>query len=203
MGGEMRASLPGLQQLVGLQGRQVEYVDAIEAHVSAQAGDFGAFTGIMGLFADAYREAHRIVSESLRESGDGAADMRAAIRAVREDFEDTDRSVGTRFDRFTLQVQAGDAYDGPSPHGHDGVPGGLKYGAGVLATVAQVTDEMDEALGTTTVDQGIRGLPSDAVDVVANTTDVIQSGIAAGEAEDDTDRYHDFQDRHRDREDRP
>lgn len=197
MGGEMRASLPGLQQLVGLQGRQVGYVDAIESHVSTQAGDFGAFTGIMGLFADAYREAHETVSASLRESGDGAADMRAAIRAVREDFEDTDRSVGNRFDRFTLQLQAGDAYDGPSPHGHDGVPGGIKYGAGVLDTVAEVTDEMDHALGTTTVDQGIRGLPSGAVDVVANTTDVIQSGIAAGEAEDDTERYEEFADRRR------
>ena len=182
MGGEMRASLPGLQQLVGLQGRQVGYVDAIESHVSGQAGDFGAFTGIMSMFADAYREAHETVSASLRESGDGAVDLRSAIRAVREDFEDTDRAVGTRFDRFTVQVEAGDAYDGPSPHGHDGVPGPIKYGGGVLVIVATFTDEMDEILGTTGVDQGIRGLPSDAIDVVANTTDVIQSGIAAGEA---------------------
>lgn len=198
MGGEMRASLPGLQQLIGLQGRQVGYVDAIKAHVDGQAADFGAFSGLLGmLFADSYREAHATVSASLGEAGDGAVDLRAAIRTVREDFEDTDRAIGTRFDRFTVQVEAGDAYDGPSPHGHSGVPGGIKYGSGVLGTVAQVTDEMDDILGTTGVDQGIRGLPSDAVDVVANTTDMIQNGIAANEAQDDTDRYDEFAHRHR------
>lgn len=193
----MRVDLAGLDQLMELSGRQGGYVDAVHAHVDGQAGDFGAFTGIMSMFADVYREAHETVSTSLRASGDGAADLRTAIRSVREDFADTDRSVGTRFDRFAVAVQAGDAYDGPSPHGHEGVPGPIKYGAGALDTVATVTDEMDDILGTTTVDQGIRGLPSDGIDVVANTTDVIQSGIAAGEAEDDTERYEEFADRHR------
>lgn len=200
MGGEMRADLPGLDQLVYRQGRQVGYIDAIESHVAGQAGDFGAFTGIMAMFAGAYQEAHETVSAGLRAAGDGAADLRGAIRAVREDFADTDRGVGTRFDRFTVQVEDGDAYDGPRPHSHNGVRGDLKYGAGVLNTVADVTDEMDKIIGTTTIDQGIRGLPSDAVDVVANTTDVIQSGIAAGEAQDDTDRYDEFADKHRERE---
>lgn len=201
MGGEMRASLPGLQQLVGLTGRQVGYVDAIKAHVDGQAGDFGAFSGLLGmLFADSYREAHGTVSASLGEAGQGAVDLRSAIRTVREDFEDTDRGVGARFDRLTVQVEAGDAYDGPSPHGHEGVPGPIKYGGGVLSTVADVTDEMDDILGTTTVDQGIRGVPSDAVDLVSNTTDVIQNGIAANEAQDDTDRYDEFANHHRERE---
>lgn len=200
MAGEMRASLPGLDQLVERQGRQVGYIDAIESHVAGQAGDFGAFTGIMAMFAGAYAEAHEAVSAGLREAGDGAADLRGGIRAVRQDFEDTDRGVGTRFDRFTVQVEAGDDYDGPSPHGHEGVPGQVKYAGGVLDTVAGVTDEMDTIRGTTTIDQPIRGLPSDAVDVVANTTDVIQSGIAAGEAQDDTDRYDEFANRHRERE---
>lgn len=198
--GEMRASLPGLQQLIGLQGRQVAYVDAVKAHVDGQAGDFGAFTGIMSLFADAYRDAHDTVSTSLGQAGDVAVEVRRAIRLVREDFEDTDRAVGVQFDRFTLQVESGDAYDGPTPGGSDGVPGSIKYGGGVLSTVATVTDEMDDILGTTTVDQGIRGLPSDAIDVVSSTTDVIQSGPAASDAAKDIDRYEEFANRHRERE---
>lgn len=197
MVGEVRVDLAGLDQLRELSGRQVGYVDAIHAHVDGQAGDFGAFTGIMSLFSGAYQDAHGTVSGSLGDAGDGAADLRAAIRAVREDFEDTDRGVGARFDRFTLEVESGDAYDGPSPGSPNGVPGPIKYGAGVLGTVADVTDEMDDILGTTMPDQGIRGLPSDAVDVVSNTTDVIQNGIAADEAQDDTDRYDEFANEHR------
>jgi len=48
MGGEMRASLPGLQQLVGLTGRQVGYVDAIKAHVDVQAEAAGMMSEQLG-----------------------------------------------------------------------------------------------------------------------------------------------------------
>lgn len=195
MGGEVRVSFPRLQQYSTMCEQQDGYVAAVDGLVNGSCANFGAFTGFMALFKGAYSDAHATVAASMDDARKAAQGASSAFLAVKGELEAADAAVQGDIDKVKVKVEAPSAYDGPgAPGSPGGVPGEVKYVNGVAQTVAGTTDTM--AGGVNSVDHGIRGLPTDGLDLAANVTDTMTTGIGMGETDEDIRDYEEFEDEH-------
>jgi len=180
----------------------------VEGLVNGPCANFGAFTGFMALFADAYRNAHAQVSDELARATRGAGDMGASIDAVLDDFRATDVANSRDLARLTVRLQSAAAYDGPAG-GADtlpGMPGAVKTGtagAGVLGNAEEMAPHLPQHLpdglpGRTPPlpDADIRGLPTDALELGSQVADTIAGGQTIGAAQADEDAYEEFEAAH-------
>lgn len=94
MGDQVSVSWQGMQQLIDLTHEQ--YLNVSEASgflCSAQLGNTGAFSGILGLFRGSYTSALETVTSSLDDAMTGARDLASLIGSVRDDLRGTDADV--------------------------------------------------------------------------------------------------------------
>ena len=109
-----------------------------------------------------------------------------------------------------LQVKvtcAPDPGDAPGHPDGPGMPAPIKTanaGASTVALAPDVADHLPQHLPDglpgrtpTLVDAGIRGLPTDGVEIVSQVADTMAAGQSIGQAQDDEDIYEDFENRHR------
>lgn len=213
MAGEVHASFSGMAQYADLCRDQQRFVEKIGDLVNGPCANVGAFTGFMAMFAGVYKDAQATVAEEIRRAAKGAGDMGTNIDAVLADFKATDGGVSN--DLGKLNVRVVDAtFDGIA--GHEGgpeMPGPIKTtnaGLGLLAHAEDMADDLPQHLddglpGRTPQlpDSGIRGLPTDGVEVLTQVTDTMAAGVSINQAEDDEDLYEEFEDRHAHREEIP
>lgn len=208
MADEVQVSYPGARKYADVCRQQQGFVQAVEGLVNGSCANFGAFTGFMALFADAYRNAHAEVSDELARAARGAGDMGSNIDVVLDDLRATDVTSSRDMDRLIVRTTDSPGYDGP-PGGVDtvpGVPGPLKSanaGAGVLTNAEDMAPHLPQHLpdglpGRTPPlpDADIRGLPTDGLEVVSQVGDTMAAGQTIGAAERDEDAYEDFKERH-------
>lgn len=207
MAGEVHASFSGMAQYADLCRDQQRFVEKVGDLVNGPCANVGAFTGFMGVFAGPYKEAQGTVSDEIQRAAKGAGDMGTNIDSVLADFRATDGGVSN--DLGKLNVQVVDAtFDGIAGHeGGPGVPAPIKTtnaGLGLLDNAENMAPHLPQHLpdglpGRTPPlpDAGIRGLPTDGVEVVVQVTDTIAAGISIGEARDDEDTYEEFENRHK------
>lgn len=208
MAQEVHVSFHGMSQYVGMCRTQESYVEKVEDLVNGSCANFGAFTGFMALFAGSYQDAHRTVSEQLRRSAAGAGQLADNIADTRADFRRTDDGVTNDLDSVRVEVDCapvptvgGGGDDGP------GTPGPIKTtnaGLGVLTNAENMAPHLPQHVvdglpGRTPPleDAGIRGLPTDGVEIVTQTLDTIAAGHSIGQAQDDEETYQEFEDMHR------
>lgn len=204
MAAEVHASFTGLAQYADLCREQRDHVRSVEDLVNGSCANVGAFTGFMALFAGAYEDAHAQVSEVLAQAATGAGDLGINIDGVLADFRATDASSSSDFERLLVRTECAPGYDGPTNGGDGpGVPGPVKSanaGASTLASAEDIAPHLPQHLvdglpGRTPPlpDADIRGLPTDAVEVVSQVTDTMAAGESIGEAQDDEERYEEFE----------
>ncbi len=208
MADEVEVSYPGARQHADLCRQQQQFVQSVEDLVNGSCARFGAFTGFMALFADAYRDAHAQVSDELARAARGAGDMGTNIDAVLDDFRATDVANSRDMERLNVRTADAAAYDGP-PGGADtmpGVPGQVKTanaGLGVLSNADDIAPHLPQHLpdglpGRTPPlpDADIRGLPTDAVEIGSQVADTVAAGQTIQSAQQDEDAYEDFEAEH-------
>lgn len=204
MANDVHASFSGMAQYAELCRSQQRFVEAVDDLVTGSCARFGAFTGFMAMFADAYREAQSTVTDQLRAAARGAGDLGTSIDAVLADFRATDSSVSDDLGKLHVRVECAPAPDAPDGHaGGPGVPGPIKTtnaGLGVLANAEDMAPHLPQHLadglpGRTPPlpDADIRGLPTGGVELVTQVTDTMAAGMSIGDAEDDEDLYDDFE----------
>ena len=210
MAGEVHASFSGMAQYADLCRDQQRFVEKIDDLVNGQCANFGAFTGFMAMFAGSYKEAHATVADEIRRAAKGAGDLGTTIDAVLADFRKTDDGVKNDLGKIDVRVECA-TFDGIAGHeGGPGMPGPIKTtnsGLGVLTNAEDMAPHLPQHLadglpGRTPPlpDAGIRGLPTDGVEVVTQVTDTIAAGMSIGEAEDDEALYEEFENRHKNQE---
>ncbi len=208
VGRDVHASFSGMKNYAELCRKQEAILGKVEEVVTGSCANFGAFTGFMSMFSGGYRDAQSTVATEISRARSAAADMAANIDATVADFRETDSGVSN--DMGKLQVKVTSAPDPGDAPGHpDGpeVPAPIKTansGASTVADAPDVADHLPQHLPdglpgrTPTLDDaGIRGLPTDGVEVVTQVTDTIAAGQSIGHAQDDEDTYEDFENRHR------
>lgn len=208
MAREVHVSFRGMAQYVELCRDQQGYVEKVDDLVSGPCGNFGAFTGFLALFAGAYRDAHGTVVEEVRAAAAAAGRLGTNIADTRADFRATDEAVTADLDGVRVSVQCatvptvGDGGgDGP------GMPAPIKTtnaGLGVLANAEDMAPHLPQHLadglpGRTPPleDAGIRGLPTDGVELVSQVLDTAAAGQSIGQAQADEEQYEEFEHLHR------
>lgn len=208
MAQEVHVSFHGMSQYVGMCRDQERFVEKIEDLVNGSCANFGAFTGFMALFAGAYEDAQRAVSTQMRNAATGANQLGENIADTRADFRRTDEGVTNDLDGVRASVECaatptigGGDGDGP------GMPGPIKTGnagLGVLGNAENMAPHLPQHVpdglpGRTPPleDAGIRGLPTDGVEIVTQTIDTIAAGQSISQAQDDEEKYEEFEGLHR------
>lgn len=212
MAGEVHASFSGMSQYADLCRDQQRFIEKVDDLVNGQCANFGAFTGFMAMFAGPYKEAHATVAEEIRRAAKGAGDLGSNIDAVLADFRTTDDGVKNDLGKLDVRVDCA-TFEGIAGHeGGPGMPAPIKTGnagLGVLGHAPDVADHLPQHLDDglpnrfpQLPDDGIRGLPTDAVELGTQVTDTISAGVSIDQAEDDEDLYEDFESRTQDQEPR-
>ncbi|GAA2155067.1 hypothetical protein GCM10009844_41760 [Nocardioides koreensis] len=119
MNDQVAVSWQGMDQLVSMTRDQ--YLNLSEASgfiCSAQLGNTGAFSGILGLFKGSYTSALETVTDSLDKAMTGARELSARIGDVREDLRGTDSGVAELHTRINAAVEC----QGYVPGSGGGVP---------------------------------------------------------------------------------
>lgn len=203
---DVHASFSGMKAYAELCRQQESILGKIEDVVTGSCANFGAFTGFMVMFGDTYRTAQSTVSAEIVRAKQAAADMATNIDATVTDFQETDSGVSDDMGKLKVKVTcASDAGAAPGHPDGPGVPAPIKTANAGVSTVANA-DEVAEHLpqhladglpGRTPPldDAGIRGLPTDGVEVVVQVTDTIAAGQSIGQAQDDEKLYEDFENR--------
>ena len=208
MAQEIHVSYRGMSQYVGMSRDQQRFVEKVEDLVNGSCANFGAFTGFMALFAGAYEDAQRTVSTQVRAAAAAAGQLGENIADTRADFRRTDDGVTNDLDGVRVEVdcaptptvggQGGDAPGTPAPVKT------TNAGLGVLTNAEDMAPHLPQHLvdglpGRTPPldDAGIRGLPTDGVEIVTQTLDTIAAGQSIGQAQDDEETYEEFEQMHR------
>ena len=195
MAQEIHVSFTGMSQYVGACRQQQSYVEAVADLVSGSCSNVGAFTGEMGLFADAYRDAQRTVARQLDVAvraadrlGDNIADTRADFRTVDGRVVDDLDGVRARVQCVVVPSSAGTPTD-PT------MPGAVKSANAALRMPTKATILAGELPGRTAPlpDAGGRGLPMAAIDVATQALDVLANGQGITRAQDDLAAYEQFE----------
>lgn len=207
MAQEVHVSFQGMSQYVGMCRDQQRFVERVEDLVNGSCANFGAFTGFMALFAGAYQDAQRTVAAQVRNAASGAHQLGENIADTRADFRRTDDGVTNDLDGVRVDVECAPAPtigngggDGP------GMPAPIKTanaGLGVLGNAENMAPHLPQHLpdglpGRTPPldDAGIRGLPTDGVEIVTQTLDTVAAGQSIAQAQDDEELYEEFEDLH-------
>lgn len=209
MAQEVHVSFHGMSQYVGMCRDQERFVEKVEDLVNGSCANFGAFTGFMALFAGAYEDAQRTVSTQIRSAATGANQLGENIADTRSDFRRTDDGVTNDLDGVRVEVECADTptVGGGGDGGGPGMPAPIKTtnaGAGVLTNAENMAPHLPQHLpdglpGRTPPldDAGIRGLPTDGIEIVTQTLDTIAAGQSISQAQDDENTYEEFEDMHR------
>lgn len=208
VGKQVHASFAGMKAYAELCRTQESILDKVEGVVNGSCANFGAFTGFMVLFESGYRDAQGTVSAEIARAKKAAGDLATNIDLTVEDFKETDSGVSNDLGKITVKITC--AADPGSAPGHPdgpGVPAGIKTANAGVSTVANAEDvaghlpqHLPDGLPGRTPpldDAGIRGLPTDGVEIVTQVTDTIAAGQSIGQAQDDEDTYEEFENRHR------
>jgi hypothetical protein len=204
---EVHVSYHGMSQYVGMCRDQERFLEKVEDLVNGSCANFGAFTGFMALFAGAYEDAQRTVASQVRNAVTGANQLGENIADTRADFRATDDGVTTDLDGVRVDVGCaptptiGSGGDGP------GMPPPIKTtnaGMDALRNAETMAPHLPQHLsdglpGRTPplVDAGIRGLPTDGVEIVTQTLDTVAAGQSISQAQDDEETYEEFEHMHR------
>lgn len=207
MAQEVHVSYHGMSQYVGMCRDQERFLEKVEDLVNGSCANFGAFTGFMALFAGAYEDAQRTVASQVRNAVTGANQLGENIADTRADFRATDDGVTTDLDGVRVDVECaptptvGSGGDGP------GMPAPIKTtnaGMDALRNAETMAPHLPQHLsdglpGRTPplVDAGIRGLPTDGVEIVTQTLDTVAAGQSISQAQDDEETYEEFEHMHR------
>ncbi len=208
MAQEVHVSFQGMSQYVDMCGDQQRFVEKVEDLVNGSCANFGAFTGFMALFAGAYEDAQRTVATQLRSSATGARQLGDNIADTRADFRSTDEGVTNDLDGVRLEVECADTPTVGGPNGGGpGMPAPIKTGnagAGVLANAEDMAPHLPQHVadglpGRTPPldDAGIRGLPTDGIEIITQTLDTVAAGQSISQAQDDEETYEEFEHMHR------
>jgi hypothetical protein len=208
VGKEVHASFSGMKAYAELCRKQESILGKVEDVVTGSCANFGAFTGFMTLFGGVYRDAQGTVAAEIARARTAAGDLASNIDATVADFQETDSGVSDDMGKLRVKVTcAADPGDAPSHSDGPGVPADIKTanaGASTVAKAEDVADHLPQHLvdglpGRTPPldDAGIRGLPTDGVELVVQVTDTIAAGQSIGQAQEDEDLYEEFENRHR------
>jgi len=202
---EIHVSFAGMSQLVGACRQQRSYVEAVADLVTGSCGNVGAFTGVMGLFAEAYRDAQRTVARQLGVAVQAADRLGDNIADTRADFRRVEGRVVDDLDGVRAQVRCVVAPGLAGAPADPTMPGPVKSINAALhlparsAVLAGTLPERTPPLP----DAGGRGLPMDGIDVATQALDVLANGQAVTRAQDDLAAYEQFEAEHLDRTRRP
>jgi hypothetical protein len=188
--------------------KQEAILGKVEEVVTGSCANFGAFTGFMSMFQGGYRDAQSTVATEIARARKAASDLADNIDATVVDFRETDSGVSQDMGKLQVKVtSAPDPGDAPGHPDGPGMPAPIKTanaGASTVALAPDVADHLPQHLPdglpgrTPTLDDaGIRGLPTDGVEVVSQVADTVAAGQSIGQAQDDEDIYKDFENRHR------
>lgn len=208
VGKNVHASFAGMKAYAELCRTQESILGKVEDVVTGSCANFGAFTGFMDLFEGGYRDAQATVAAEIARAKKAAGDLASNIDLTVMDFQETDSGVSNDIGKLRIKVTcAPDPGDAPGHSDGPGVPAPIKTanaGASTVANADKVAGHLPQHLadglpGRTPPldDAGIRGLPTDGVEVVVQVTDTIAAGQSIGQAENDEDTYEEFENRHR------
>lgn len=207
MARDVHVSFQGMAEYVRLCEQQQRYLERIQDVVSGSCANFGAFSGFMAPFRGTYETAHATVTESLRASSAGAGRLGDSIADTRRDFREADSGVKADLGRLRVKVEAAGGSSTPYDAGGGLIPTPVKQvnaGVDTLASTEDVAEHLPQHLADglparhpTLPDAGLRGLPTDGVELVAQVTDMVETGQGIGDARDDEDRYEQFEGLHR------
>ncbi|UUZ58784.1 hypothetical protein [Nocardioides sp. B-3] len=180
MGKEVHASFAGMKAYAELCRTRESIPGKVEDVVTGSCANFGAFTGFMDLFEGGYRDARATVAAEIARARKAAGDLASNIDLTVKDFRETDSGVSNDPGKITVKIDC--AADPGSAPGHPdgpGVPAGIKTansGATTVANAEKIADHLPQHLpdglpGRTPQldDAGIRGLPTDGVEVVVRS----------------------------------
>ena len=207
MAQEVHVSFSGMSQYVGMCRDQERFLEKVEDLVNGSCANIGAFTGFMALFAGAYEDAQGTVVAQLCNAVTGAHHLGENIADTRADFRRTDEGVTSDLDGVRVDIECAPTPTVGGRGDSPGMPGPIKTGnAGlsVLRNAENMAPHLPQHLpdglpGRTPPldDAGIRGLPTDGVEIVTQTLDSIAAGQSIAQAQDDEDTYEEFEDMHR------
>lgn len=207
MAQEVHVSFSGMSQYVGMCRDQERFLEKVEDLVNGSCANIGAFTGFMALFAAAYEDAQGTVAAQLRNAVTGAHHLGENIADTRADFRRTDEGVTSDLDGVRVDIECAPTPTVGGRGDSPGMPGPIKTGnagLGVLRNAENMAPHLPQHLpdglpGRTPPldDAGIRGLPTDGVEIVTQTLDSIAAGQSIAQAQDDEDTYEEFEDMYR------